>query len=54
MTGAMLALTTVLAAVSVALFVASFRRRDPLPALAGMTVMVAAAIPAAVYAMVSG
>jgi len=54
MTAALLAMTTVLAAGSAALFVVSFRRRDPLAAFAGMTVMIVAAVPAAVYASVSG
>jgi hypothetical protein len=54
MTAALLAMTTVLAVVSAALFVVSSRRRDPLAALAGMTAMVVAAIPAAAYATLSG
>jgi len=54
MTAALLAMTIVLAAVSAALFAASFRRRDPLAAFAGMTVMIVAAIPAGAYASVSG
>jgi hypothetical protein len=53
-TAALLAMTIVLAAVSATLFLVSFRRRDPLPAFAGMTLMIVAAIPAAAYASVSG
>lgn len=52
-TTALLTLTTVLTAVSVAVFVVSFRRRDPFSAFAGMTVMILAAITAAVYTSVS-
>lgn len=47
------AITALLASVSAALFVVSFRRRDPFSAFAGMTVMVFAAIPAAAYASLS-
>jgi hypothetical protein len=46
-------MTTVLAVVSAALFAVSSRRRDPFAAFAGMTIMIVAAIPAAVYASVS-
>jgi hypothetical protein len=53
-TAALLAMTIVLAAVSATLFLVSFRRRDPLAAFAGMTLMIVAAIPAAAYASVSG
>ena len=48
------AVTALLASVSAALFVVSFRRREPFSAFAGMTVMIAAAIPAAAYAGRSG
>jgi hypothetical protein len=51
---ALLAITIVLATVSAALFLLSSRRRDPFSAFAGMTVMVVAAIPAALYASISG
>ena len=54
MSAALLILTVVLTAVSAALFVLSIRHRDPFPALAGMTVMIVAAIPAGVYASLSG
>jgi hypothetical protein len=43
-------MTALLATVSVALYAVSFRRREPISALAGMTVMIAAGIPAGVYA----
>jgi len=54
MTAALLAMTTVLTAASAALFVASFRRRNPLTAFAGMTAMIVAGIAAAAYASVAG
>lgn len=47
------AVTALLATVSAALFVMSYRQRDPFAALVGMTVMVVAAIPAAAYASLS-
>lgn len=50
---ALLAITALLATASVGLFVVSFRRRDPFSAFAGMTVMIVAAIPAALYASLS-
>ena len=53
MTAALLPITALLAMLSAALFVVSFRRRDPLSALAGMTVMIVASIPAAAYASIS-
>jgi len=53
-TTAMFAVIILLGVVSAALFALSFRRKDPFAALAGMTAMIVAAIPAAVYASVSG
>jgi hypothetical protein len=52
-TVALLTLTTVLAAASMALFLLSFRRRDPFAAFMGMTMMIVAAIPAAAYGSVT-
>ena len=49
----LLAITAVLTMLSGTLFVVSFRRRDPYPAFAGMTVMIVAAIPAVVHAGLS-
>lgn len=54
MTAALLAFTALLVTVATALYVVSFRGADPLSALAGMMVMIAAAIPAVVYASLSG
>jgi hypothetical protein len=53
-TTALLAVTILLGVVSAALLALSFRRQDPLAALAGMTAMIAAALPAATYASGSG
>lgn len=50
MTSALLPVAGVLVIVAIALFILSFRRTDAVPALAGMSVMIAAAIPAVVYA----
>jgi len=46
----LLVITGVLVIVATTLFVLSFRRTDAVPALAGMSVMIAAAIPVLVYA----
>ena len=53
MTAALLVIVGVLVGAAAALFVVSFRRADAIRGLAGMTVMIAAAIPAAVYANVA-
>jgi hypothetical protein len=50
MTAALLIATGVLVVGSAACFVVSHRRGDPAAALAGMTVMIAAALPAVVHA----
>jgi hypothetical protein len=47
---ALLAITGVLVLVAAVLFLVSCGRTDAVPALAGMSVMIAAAIPAVVYA----
>jgi hypothetical protein len=47
---ALLAMTALLTIASAGMYVVSFRRRDPFPAFTGMTAMIVAAIPAAVYA----
>jgi hypothetical protein len=49
-TAALLAITGVLVVVAVALLAISFRRPDATPALAGMTLMIAASVPAVAYA----
>jgi UDP-N-acetylmuramyl pentapeptide phosphotransferase/UDP-N-acetylglucosamine-1-phosphate transferase len=50
MTTALLVLIAVLTAAAVVLMIASFRRRDGVRGLAGMTLMMVAAVPAAWYA----
>jgi ABC-type phosphate transport system permease subunit len=53
MTTSLLAITALLVATSAVLYVGSFRRQNPMTALVAMTVLLAAAIPTVVYAIVA-
>ena len=54
MTTALLLVIALLTAAAAALMIASLRRRDGLQALAAMTLMMIAAIPASVFASLTG